>query len=244
MNTLNIKYYEQLSSTNEYAMSNIAEIANKTIIVAAKQISGYGRFKRKWLSANEDNLYASIVLKPDFAHAPNSFLANFTQYFSVILCETFEKYDVNAEIKWPNDVLIKGKKIAGILSETSFQGQNFKGLVLGFGINLNMTQAELDLIDQPATALNIEKKQKIDKQQFLETLLTDFFADYEKFLLDGFAFIKSRYVQKCSFIGKEILVKNLDKEQSGLAIAINNDGSLQIQNDKKEYKILMGDMTC
>ena len=163
----------------------------------------------------------------------------------VILAETFEKYGVKASIKWPNDILINGKKISGILAQTSVKNGELQGVVLGVGINLNMTQEELVNIDQPATSLNIETRKSIDKKEFSKNLFDLFFSEYEEFLQKGFSLIKSRYCSRCDFISKEICVKNPDKARVGIAQAINDDGSLKIKfNDKNESEtIRIGDVT-
>jgi len=231
-------FFEELDSTNRFAMTNIADLEDKTVIFAAKQTDGYGRFKRKWVSDNANNLYCSIVLKP----SQRSPVANLTQYMSVIICEALETYGVNAEIKWPNDVLVNNKKIAGILSEASVRGKTLKGLVLGVGVNLNFSSYDLEKIDQPATALNLEIDKLIDVREFSDKLIEAFFKEYGSFMESGFEYIKHRYISRCSFLGKEISVKNFDTQQSGIASAINDDGTLLLETANKYQTIRIGDL--
>ena len=107
-------YLDEVDSTNLYGKKNIDTLADKTVISAKRQLSGRGRLNRVWLDLGEGNLFVSLVLKPSLKFDEK--FANLTQYLSVILCKTLEQYGLQPEIKWPNDVLINGKKVAGILS--------------------------------------------------------------------------------------------------------------------------------
>ena len=107
---------KEVNSTNLYAKEHLSELADKTVIIADRQTNGRGRFDRVWVDLGGDNLFMSIVLKPS-----DKFLnvyPNLTQYLSVVVCKVLEHYGLQPNTKWPNDVLIKGKKISGILSET------------------------------------------------------------------------------------------------------------------------------
>ena len=143
---MNIIQLEEVSSTNLYAKENLDSFEDKTVIIAISQTSGRGRFDRKWVDLGEGNLFMTIVLKPS-----NSFeevYANLTQYLSVVLTKILEEYGLSPKIKWPNDVLVNDAKISGILCETVMQGTNFKGLVLGIGVNLNADKGDLKQIKE------------------------------------------------------------------------------------------------
>jgi BirA family transcriptional regulator, biotin operon repressor / biotin---[acetyl-CoA-carboxylase] ligase len=184
MTLFNLKYFEELESTNTYAMKNLAVLNDRDIIIASKQTAGRGQFDHKWLSDKDNNVYMSIVLKPtlELNDIP---MTNFSQYMAVVICRILAGYEVNAEIKWPNDVLVDGKKIAGILCESSIQGKKLNGLVIGVGINLNLEQNDIETIDQPATSLNLLIKNPIDKDLFIDKLIYEFFKNYESFLKQG-----------------------------------------------------------
>ena len=143
-----------VDSTNKYAKEHLNELEDKTIIYANSQTAGRGRMQRKWNSNTGDNVYASIVLKP--STELKEVYSNLTQYLSLTLTEVFEQYNVLPTIKWPNDVRINGKKISGILAESVIEKNELKGIILGFGVNLNCKKEDLDKIDQPATSLNLE----------------------------------------------------------------------------------------
>ena len=221
---------DEVASTNLYAKANLSDLADRTVVCADKQTAGRGRFQRAWVDLGCGNIFMSIVLKP--SNVFNPLYTNITQYLSVVLCQVMEEYGLTPEIKWPNDVQIKGKKIAGILSETVVQGQNFKGLILGAGINLNAKQEDLSLI----------KDKEIDKMEFLNKLLDKFFENYDNFLSKGFSLIEKDYISRTSFLGKEISVKGFDKTVSGFAKCINSAGELVLSQDDKEILVTMGDI--
>lgn len=237
----NILWLEEVDSTNLYAKTNLAGIADKTMVCAKSQLAGRGRFDRTWVDLGDGNIFMSIVLKPSNKFMP--VYANLTQYFSLILAELLEEYGLKPQIKWPNDVLIDGKKIAGILSETVMQGHNFRGLVLGAGINLNVKPEDLSkIIDKEVTALNIELDRVIDKNIFLDKLLNKFFENYDEFLKSGFVMIKDRYLAKASFLGKEISVKGFNTTFCGFSKSVNDCGELILEKDGKEIVVTMGDI--
>lgn len=238
---MNTVYLEEVDSTNLYAKSNLENLADKSIVHAAKQTAGRGRLQRSWIDLGNENLFLSFVLKPSQTFSEK--YSNLTQYLCVVLSKVLENYGLNPQIKWPNDVLINGKKIAGILSETVMQGNKFKGLVLGIGVNLNASKNSLSLItDKEATALNIEINKNVDKDVFLKELTDKFFENYEKFLDVGFELIKEDYMSRACFIGKEVCVQGFSDKKCGLAKEINNKGELVLLKNNEELVLTIGDI--
>lgn len=233
---------EEVDSTNGYGKKHIDEFEDKTAIITKKQTSGRGRLNRSWVDLGEENLFLSIILKP--SETFNEIYPNLTQYLSVTLCKVIESYGIQTQIKWPNDVLIDGKKIAGILSETVMQGQKLKGIVLGVGVNLNSNQEKIDAIpNKIATSLNIETQKAIDLKEFLNKLLTEFFEHYDEFLQSGFLQIKDDYIKRNCFLGKELKVQVFNHMESGLAKAVNDLGELVLEdNNKREIVLTIGDI--
>ena len=229
---MKLKYLEEINSTNSYCKDNILNLEDRTVVYTFVQTSGRGRFARKWVNLGKDNLYLSIVLKPSSVLMP--VYSNLTQYTSLILAQTFMESGVNPKIKWPNDILIDGKKISGILAETVFKNGELKGIIIGVGINLNADAKDFLQIDKLVTSLNIELNKTVDKIEFLERFINKFFDGYDLFLNGGFMFIKPKYEQFIDFLGKEITINNLDEKIVGIAKEITNDGAIVI-NDKKFF---------
>lgn len=232
---------EKVESTNLYGKEHLNELADKTVVHARKQTAGRGRMQRQWVDLGEGNLFMSFILKPSDSF--DEIYSNLTQYLSVKLCKILENYGLTPQIKWPNDVLVNGKKIAGILSETVMQGNKFKGLVLGIGVNLHADADSVKLVkDKEITALNMEIGKDVDIDNFRENLCTDFYAEYSKFLKYGFEFIKADYIKRASFLDKEVCVKVFDTEKRGIAKAITDKGELVLNNNNKELVLTIGDI--
>lgn len=224
-------HLEQINSTNNYCKENIDSLDDKTIVYTSNQTQGRGRFNRNWVDLGSENIFMSYVLKPSKELKP--VYSNLTQYTGLKLAETFIEYNIEPKIKWPNDILINGKKISGILAETVFRNNELKGIIIGVGLNLNADAKDFEQIDKPITALNIETNSSIDKIEFLNKFTNIFFKDYENFLKKGFLYIKKDYEKYINFLGKEITINNLNEKITGIAEKITNDGAIVINN--KEF---------
>ncbi len=233
-------FLEEVGSTNAYVKQHMSELSDSTVVYTSHQTDGRGRLSRKWIDTGENNIYMTFCLKPSCEF--QEIYSNLTQYLSVVLCKTLEKYGVDSKIKWPNDVLVDGKKIAGILSETSMQGSSFKGIALGIGVNLNTSQTLLDSIDKPATSLAVILNKEIDREKFLKTLTDEFFLNYDRFLNTGFAMIRDFYLNHASFLNTDISVNVLGKIESGCAVDITQDGALVLEKDNIKNTLLIGDI--
>ena len=235
-------YLEETDSTNRYAKDGINNINDMTVVYTYKQTAGRGRLRRKWSYCGEDNIYASIVLKT--SEEMKDIYSNLTQLLCVVLAEVFEGYNICPKIKWPNDIRINGKKISGILAEAvTTQEGLLQGLVLGFGVNLNVKQDFLSKIDQPATSLNLETGKFIDKEIFLKNVIEKFCLYYNKFIEEGFLLIKEDYKRRAEFLNADVSVKVFDETYEGRAVDVTNDGALKlIDKNNKEHILLIGDI--
>ena len=234
-------YLEEIDSTNKYAKEHINQFEDLTVIYTSRQLDGRGRMERKWTFTGENNVYASIILKP--SSQMKELYSNLTQYLSLILAETLEEYGIFPLIKWPNDLRVNGKKISGILAEAVIEKGILKGIVLGVGVNLSSSKEELSEINQPCTSLFIETGNKIDKELFLKKLSTNFCLRYNKFIEEGFLLIREDYKKRAEFLNSTVTVKVFDKEISGTAIDITESGALKLIDDyKEEHVLLIGDI--
>ncbi|MCP4049628.1 MAG: biotin--[acetyl-CoA-carboxylase] ligase [bacterium] len=246
---LNIKYFKKIGSTNSFSMKNIDVLQNADVIVADCQSEGRGRLGRAWISDNTDNVYLTIVLKPEEGLYSAYPFHNITQYMAVVLSDLLDDYlldtGLKSQIKWPNDVLIEGKKIAGILAESVSQGSVMKGYMLGLGVNLNMSKKEIELIDQPASSLNIITGKIIDKKCFIKQILKNFFYEYDLFVKKGFSYIEKSYKMKAVFAGRSVLINIAGKKIKARVMDINNDGSITIKKDNGDLEnLITGEIVC
>lgn len=180
---MRIIHFDELDSTSIYSHQHLSELDDFDIVSCDLQTQGHGQFERVWYSSNKNggNVYISIILKPQNI----SHLNELTRYVALRAACTLEKYGLKPEFKFPNDILINGKKIAGFLAESEFLGSVCKGVIVGCGINLNLEEAELSNIDQKATSIFNETGLVVDKQEFLDKFLSDFKQEYDNFLING-----------------------------------------------------------
>ena len=242
MSNYTIVTLKEVDSTNAYALEFIDSFDDKTVITAHKQTKGRGRYNRRWLSDETSNLYMTIVLKPQ--NLQNYPFPNLTQYLSVAVCKVFENaFDITPSIKWPNDILVDGYKISGILAESSVKNNKIEGIALGLGVNVNLKQETIDLIDQKATSMYVLKNKNFDVDDVLKRICDEFFENYDEFIQKGFEYIQNDYIKRCGFLGKTITIREENKQY--LAQAIDSEGLLLVKdNSGKESKIITGDVLC
>ena len=230
-----------VDSTNNWALKHFEELEDLTVVYADSQTSGKGRFDRKWVSSDCENIYASFVLKPqNFTH-----IANFTQYMSLVVVNVLKFFNVSAKIKWPNDVLVENNKICGILCETYRKKNETKGVVLGVGINLNMPKKTLEELGRPAVSLNLVLNRHIDRDDFLNSLTQEFLKNYASVVENGFLHIKQGYLHNVEFLNKKVFIQQRDgaEKLEYTVLNVTDDGSLVVCNDKDEVStIYSGDL--
>lgn len=233
----------EVHSTNSYALENVSFLEDKTIVFSPHQIEGRGRYKRKWICDDTENIYMSFVLKPQENFFPYT---NLTQYLSFIVCKYLEnKFSLHPEIKWPNDILIDGHKISGILAETNMQNNKINAVILGLGLNVNLQQHTIDTIDQKATSLAVLKNSYFDCEEILRGICDMFFEKYDAFVKQGFSFIKEDYINRCGFLGKNITIREAEVKKNYFAKKIDDYGLLIVDDEYgNECQIITGDVLC
>lgn len=237
--------FAELESTNRYACAHLRELADGDVIQAAVQSAGHGRLRRRWLSHVPDNLCLSLVLKPRHATPTALPLVNLSQLLALSVCRVLDAHGARATIKWPNDVLVAGRKIAGLLAETVFQGPGgLVGMVLGLGVNLNLPAEMLESIDQPATSLSVVTGQPVAVAAFRDAVLEDFFASCDEFLVTGFGMIRDAYLARCQFLGTQVEIRRgNDAPLRGVAQGLTSDGALELRTgDGVLRRIDLGEM--
>lgn len=217
-----------VDSTNNWALEHFKELDDCTVVYADSQTAARGRFERKWISGDCRNICATFILKPKNL----DYLANFTQYMSLVILKVIQSYGVKGQIKWPNDVLVYGKKLSGILCEAFREKNKTLGVVLGVGVNINMPQEIIDEISQPAVSLNLVLKKNIDRDEFLYKLVDEFFKHYDDIQKYGFSFIKQDYLDNIDFLNKQIFIRQKDgvEKIQYKALTIDDNGNLVVED--------------
>ena len=237
----NFIYTDEIESTNTELLSNKQQYKKTgTVVLAEKQTSGKGRKGRSWQSARGLNLTFSILLCKDTISEININHLNFAA--SLAVSAAIENlYQLKTELKWPNDVLVNKKKIAGILTETSIKGSTIDRIVIGIGINLNQFTFQGDFNIIP-TSLKIETGLEIDRENVMaeilnifEELITDLEIHPKNILKD--------WRSKCQMIGDKITITEDDKVKSGIFYDIDENGYLLLKRDNEIEKIHFGDVS-
>jgi BirA family biotin operon repressor/biotin-[acetyl-CoA-carboxylase] ligase len=226
-----VHYCEEATSTNDIALQLAAAGAEEgAIVVAEKQSSGRGRFGRKWFSPPGKNLILSLILRPPFLPGRASQVAITT---AVAAAASLRKlFDVPALIKWPNDIYIRGKKSGGILTELSAELDRIHHIVVGVGLNLNMTRDEIPPHLRPnCTSVHIETGKPCDRIQVAVTFLQELEKRYRSLLKDGFPPIADEWVALSLSLGQRIEAHTEGRHYSGYPTGLDEDGSLLLRLD-------------
>jgi BirA family biotin operon repressor/biotin-[acetyl-CoA-carboxylase] ligase len=237
-------YYEEIGSTNDEAFRlGSAGAPEGTALIANSQSAGKGRMQRVWYSPAGSNIYTSIILRPQIepARAPQiSILAG------VAVADILESYCPDRiKLKWPNDVLINGKKVCGILSQMKTIVSEVDFIILGIGINVNISYNEFPKeICNIATSLAIETGREISRQELIIRLYENLAKWYKQLLGDGFGRIKEKWLSMSPMIGQTVQVMFQEEAVSGKAIGLDEDGSLiLLAAGNKKLKVSAGDAT-
>ncbi|OEG69420.1 hypothetical protein ATZ36_09675 [Candidatus Endomicrobiellum trichonymphae] len=232
-----IKYYKETASTQtavkKLALKNFGE---GVVVIAEKQTKGYGRIKRVW-NSNAGGLWFSMLLKPVIRPDGSSILS---LLFSIALSRILEKkYGISSEIKWPNDILICGKKVAGIIIEMSAEQDIINWVAAGIGVNINNSLPE----DLKNISISIKEvlKREIDRTEFIVAFLTEFESLYFNFQSGGFKQFLEEYNSKVAY--KDVLVtvdSACNDAITGKNFGIDESGRLIIETKNKIEKIISG----
>lgn len=224
-----IKYihFDSIDSTNSWAKSHASTLDPNqlTCITALEQTGGRGRWSRKWVSPKGLNIYATLF----FALPKNSScIPNLGQVLSLSCCTVLKKNGFSPQIKWPNDLLLDGKKFSGILTEAVSLDDRI-GIALGMGMNVNMPKELLDAIDQRATSLAEISGHAWTLEQILEPIVLQFREDLETLQKKGFSPFQEKYTELLAYKGKTISFFDGVAQRKGICHSITPEGQLKLQ---------------
>lgn len=239
-----LRYWSEVDSTNAIALRLAAEGAVEgTVVVAEAQSKGRGRAGKPWYSPPGLNLYLSVILCPTVEAQKAALL---TLISSLAIADAIDAEGGQAQVKWPNDVLLAGRKVAGALAELQTIGERIETLVLGIGVNVNVGQ---DMLDRAlgeaawgATSLKAVLGQEIDRVAFAATLLESLERRYDRFLAwEGKALIAEWKARSC--LGQRALVIDKECRIEGVAADIDESGCLLVWlDDGSQVRVFEGEM--
>jgi BirA family biotin operon repressor/biotin-[acetyl-CoA-carboxylase] ligase len=236
-----VHWYEELGSTNDRAKELAEEGAEDgEVVVAEAQTAGRGRRGRGWVSPARKNLYFSVVLRPDLPPARASELTLVT---SVAVCEALRQAGVDARIKWPNDLLASGRKIAGILAELAADPDRVQWVVVGVGVNLNARAEDFPAeLRGEATSVLLERGQPAPRALFAAACFTALESWLDRHAEGGFAAVRDEWRRSSATLGHEVSVRLDDREVVGTAEDLDEAGALLVRTPAGLERILSGEV--
>ncbi len=237
-----IEYHEEVESTNTEALHLAQQGAPEgTVVIADAQSAGRGRLKRNWESPPSMNLYLSAILRPD---VPAQSASLIPLVVGVAVADVVSQYcPGQVRLKWPNDVLVGGKKICGILAEMRTRADRVAFVIAGIGVTLNMKKLHLPReLRETATSLQMETKREIDRLDFAVRLLETLERWYRIYLNGGQEHIRQSWLKYADIVGRKIEVVYQSDIQRGTVIGLDEQGALLLQSDGGVRQVLAGDV--
>ncbi len=225
-----IHHEESVDSTQKIAHRLAYEGAPEgTIVIAEEQLSGRGRMDRRWHSPKSTGVWMSVILRPNI---PPPMAPQLTLISAVAVVQAIEELTgLTPQIKWPNDILMNGKKVTGILTELQADADRIISIIIGIGINVNQQLDDYpEDIKNIATSLSIEKGEKLSRAELIKILLGKLETLYKLYLDKGFYPIKLLWESYAVSIGKSLTARTITGSIYGKALGITDDGVLMIED--------------
>lgn len=226
-----ISFYEQVKSTQDIARE-LAEsgAAEGVLVLAEEQLGGRGRMGRSWVSPQGKGLWMSMVMRPN---VPIHCAPQLTLLTAVALCRALKRQtDLPIGIKWPNDLLVGGKKISGILLESAAEDERLKYIIAGVGLSVNLTEADYpeELLSK-ATSLRIQAGRVFSRKAMLAEFLKEWETLYDLFLQEGFRPIAALWESLSVTLGQPVRFITPQGELNGVPVGLEESGAIRVQRE-------------
>jgi len=225
-----IHYFKEIESTNTKAKElAYAGASEGTLVIAERQTGGRGRREREWFSPY-GGICFSLILRPQISPLE---ISRITLLAGVSAVQAIEKISgFESEIKWPNDVLVNGKKVVGILTEMETEADTIHFVVLGIGINANIEAADFPQgLRESATSLRIILGKKVDRRQLAGYLLKKLEDNYNQLENNNFSDILRSWKRSSAILGFRVRVETVGRAIEGKAVDVNDQGALIVETD-------------
>ena len=239
-----VEWHEETDSTQRVARDRArAGAPEGTVVIAERQTAGRGRLGRSWHSPGGLNLYCSIVLRPSLAPGAVPQLALVAGIAAAAAIA--EEIGRRPAIKWPNDVLVDGRKVVGIITEMESELERVTHVILGIGVNLNAPRSAFPPeLRRKATSLRVATGRRVDRAAFTGRLLAALEARYGRFVRGGFASMRAEWEAHSSLTGADVRVLGLEGEVAGRVLGVDTDGALRVRRrGGNVVRILAGEVT-
>jgi BirA family biotin operon repressor/biotin-[acetyl-CoA-carboxylase] ligase len=239
-----IHVFQETTSTNDVAaLLARGGAAEGAVVFAESQSKGRGRLGRVWISPAGKGLWFTVLLRPDIAPsgATQLTVAAATALTRAINLQT----GIVPDIKWPNDILIRGRKVAGILTEMSAELDRVKELLLGIGMDVNLETGDFPAsLRKMATSLKIETGQKVNRAELAVAILRELDRDYDLVRKGQFEVLAEQWQERCSTLGCQVCIRVGDRVIRGRAESLDDDGALLVRGHHGHLeRIIGGDVT-
>jgi BirA family biotin operon repressor/biotin-[acetyl-CoA-carboxylase] ligase len=235
-----IRVFSETTSTNDIVEKLARDGVKEGVVVFAEsQTKGRGRLGRKWISPAHKGLWFSILLRPDLRpqEATQLTVASATALRRAIESET----GLKPEIKWPNDILIGGKKAAGILTELNAELDKVRYVILGIGMDVNLDAGEFPAdLKKTATSLKIETGETVSRAELAVAILRELDFDYARIGGGKFPAVADEWESGCATIGKNVTVHIGDRKIRGRAESLDDDGALLVRSEHGHLERITG----
>lgn len=235
-----IRVFKETTSTNDVAEKLASDrVKEGVVIFAESQSKGRGRLGRKWISPSRKGLWFSVLLRPELRPSEAT---RFTIAAATALCRAIRaETGLSPEIKWPNDILIRGKKVAGILTELKAELDRLRYLILGIGVDVNLNASELsDDLRKVATSLKIEAGEPVDRAALAASILRELDRDYARLSAGQFEAVAEEWEESCNTLGRNVLIDVAGRKFQGRAECLDADGALLIRTQHGHLERIIG----
>lgn len=238
------EHFDSIDSTHTWATLNAQRLNPNTIIITStdEQTAGKGRFGHKWSSPKGQNLAITLSFAMENVRKD---IGNIPQVLAVSAAKMLQRYNVCSQLKWPNDILISGKKIAGILTTTTPLDQTYLCVIASLGLNVTTTQETLEKLGRPATSILLETGKLESIEAVRESFLEFFLTDLRIFYHEGFSpFIDFYRSQMAAKKGDKICFHHNSQKIDGIFEEITPAGTLRMRlDDGSSSEIVSGDIS-
>jgi BirA family biotin operon repressor/biotin-[acetyl-CoA-carboxylase] ligase len=237
-----IHHFFKTDSTNRVALE-LGQVGEPegAVVLAEEQTAGRGRVGRAWASERAVGIYVTLLLRPKLAPVQAPLLTMMAGLSTRAAVEAVT--GLNVDLKWPNDLLIRGKKAGGILTEMHAEPSQIRFVIVGVGLNVNQEKFTGELAER-ATSLRMETGKFHSRMELLVRLLREFEADYNRFLREGLASVVARFESASSYVrGKRVRVSNGVESYTGTTAGLGPEGLLQVEReDGRLMTVIAGDV--
>ena len=239
-----IQVFQETTSTNDVVEKFARdEVKQGVVVFAESQTKGRGRLGRKWASPGRKGLWFSILLRPNLRpqQATQLTITSATALRRAIQSHT----GLSPEVKWPNDIVLGGKKVAGILTELAAELDHVKYVILGIGVDVNLNAVDFPAdFRKTATSLKLELGKPLSRPELAVAILRELDRDYERLNSGGFAALADEWQSHCTTIGQQVTIRIGDRKLRGRAESLSEDGALLLRTDHGHLeRVIGGDVT-